>query len=406
MAKIALLGHGVVGGGVAELLLESAAQLSQKVGEELSLAAILELRDFSDLPYGSLFVKDFALIEADPSIGIVIECIGGARVAYDFVRRSLLAGKSVVTSNKELVAEKGAELLQIAREQGVILYFEASVGGGTPVIRPMHQCLAANRIVEIAGIVNGTTNYILTKMSRDGESFERALQQAFDIGYAEQSDYSADIDGLDACRKICILSSLAYGEHLYPSSVYTRGIRDVTAEDIAAAAANGYAVKLIARSELLPGGKVSAGVSPTFVHRDNQLANVADVYNGIVVRGDVLGDVMFYGQGAGRRPTASAVVADVIDIVKNQKCPRAIYWRDSDGHNAVDFRERESAHYLLLQSAERAAELFPGATPMASPGAHAALRTSPMSGLALEAAVARAEAAGVAVIARMPILDR
>jgi homoserine dehydrogenase len=259
----------------------------------------------------------------------VVEAMGGIGAAYDFTKRSLLKGKHVVTSNKELVAAHGVELLELADKMKVNYLFEASVGGGIPIIKGIDQCLSANEIIEIYGILNGTTNYILTKMVKDGSSFEHILKEAQQKGYAE-ADPTADVDGHDACRKICILSSLAFGFHVYPESVPTEGIRKVSAKDIEHSAALGRVIKLIGRTVILEDGKVFAYVSPHMVAKSNQLSGVEDVFNGIVVRGNAIGDVMFYGRGAGKLPTASAVVTDVMDTVRNCEQPIGIKWKEAD----------------------------------------------------------------------------
>ncbi len=290
------------------------------------------------------FVKNFDQIIEDPAIRVVVEVMGGLDPAYTYVKRCLQAGKSVVTSNKELVAAKGAELLQIARDTNANFLFEASVGGGIPIIRPMTQCLAANDVVEVAGILNGTTNYILTKMFREGDSFEHALAEAQRLGYAER-DPTADVEGGDACRKICILASLAYGKHVYPEQVHTEGITHVTAADVAYADAWGGVVKLIGEAHCIPTGQIQSIVCPMFVSRDSQLANVDDVFNGILVRGDVTGDVVFYGKGAGKLPTASAVVADVIDCIKHLKARKYLFWSEGSPDYVADYREAVRAFY-------------------------------------------------------------
>lgn len=314
MIKIAILGYGTVGSGVYEIVQKNAKSIKRKSGKEISVARILDLRDFEDHPQKELFTKNFDDILNDSTISVVVETIGGLEPAYRFTKSALLAGKSVVTSNKELVATHGTELLRIAREQNVNYLFEASVGGGIPIIRPLHGCLAANEITEIFGILNGTTNYILTKMIKDGESFEDALAQAQEKGYAERNP-EADVEGHDACRKICILASLAFGKAVDADKIHTEGITKITLADVRAAESLGYVIKLIGYTKS-ENGKAICRVSPMLVPDDNPLSGVEDVFNAIMVRGDSIGDVMFYGRGAGKLPTASAVVADVIDIVK------------------------------------------------------------------------------------------
>lgn len=318
MVNVAILGFGVVGSGVAELLTGVGEGLHQKADDLLNLKYILDVRDFPDSPFAPLFVKDFAVIEQDPEIDIVVETIGGATAALELTQRAMRAGKSVVTSNKEVVATRGEELMQLAKAQGVTYLFEASVGGGIPILRPLSQCMAANEILEICGILNGTTNYIFTKMIQDGLSFETALRQAQENGYAER-DPSADVEGWDTCRKICILASIAFGWHLKPEQVETTGITKVSLEDVAFAQSQGKKIKLLGRALRQPDGKVCAYVEPHLVDQKNPLAGVEDVFNAITVKGNATGDVMFYGKGAGKMPTASAVVADVIAIARQME---------------------------------------------------------------------------------------
>lgn len=347
MTKIAIMGHGVVGSGVAEVILQNHENISARAGQDLEIKYILDLRDFDNLPYSDKFIKDFNLIANDEEISIVAEVMGGIEPAYTYVKTCLLNGKSVVTSNKELVAAKGAELLQIARDKGVNFFFEASVGGGIPIIRPMHSCLAANKITEIAGILNGTTNFILTKMIREKMDFSAALKMAQELGYAERNP-DADVLGHDACRKICILASLAFGRHIYPDSVYTQGITEITLSDVETAGKLGYVIKLIGRAKE-ENGRVSIMVSPALVSKDSQLAGIDDVFNGILVRGNAIGDVVFYGRGAGKLPTASAVVADIIDAAKATANDRSLFWSDSKADFVEPFENVSSAFMLRLK---------------------------------------------------------
>lgn len=331
MAKIAIMGFGTVGSGVLEVCRKNAAAIARRAGEPVEVKYILDVRDFSDSPDAALFVKDLDVILADPEVRVVVETIGGTRFAYPYVRRCLESGRSVCTSNKEMVATYGAELLALAREHGAAFLFEASVGGGTPIITPMHQCLAANHISQIEGIVNGTTNFMLTKMKREGMSFEEALHLAQKLGYAETKDPGDDVDGRDACRKIAILASLACGHHVYPDNIPTRGIRELTALDVKAAESLECVIKLIAWYREEADGGLSAGVEPMLVPDSNQLAGVDDVFNAILVKGDMLGDVVFYGKGAGKLPTASAVVADVIDALKEGSAVHdSLFWQPAE----------------------------------------------------------------------------
>ena len=336
MIDIAIMGHGVVGSGVVEVLCHNSQSISKRAADEINIKYILDLRDFPDSPLADRFIKDFEVIVNDPDIKIVIECMGGLNPAYTFVKRCLEAGKSVVTSNKELIATKGQELLAIAKANNLNLLFEASVGGGIPIIRPIIQCLAANEISEIIGILNGTTNFILTKMIKEGMSFEDALEMAQKLGYAER-DPSADVDGIDACRKIAILSSLAFGTHVPPELINTEGIRNITLTDVKYAEKWGGVIKLIGRVVKREDGTVLPAVYPAFIPHFSQLSSVDDVFNAILVRGDAIGDVMFYGRGAGKLPTASAVVADVVDCVKHIKSRKYLYWEPARDGYVADF---------------------------------------------------------------------
>ena len=331
MAKIAILGFGTVGGGVLEVLRRNAASVSRRAGQPVEVKYILDIRDFSNHPDAALFVQSIDTILADPEIKVVVETIGGTKFAYPYVRKALESGRSVVTSNKEMVATYGAELLALAREHKVAFLFEASVGGGTPIITPMHQCLAANVISQVQGIVNGTTNFMLTKMAREEMGFEDALKIAQQLGYAETKDPGDDVDGPDACRKIAILASIAFGHHFYPKNIPTRGIRGITVADIAAAARLDCVIKLIAWAKRDETGRVTAAVEPMLVPKSIQLASVDDVFNAVLVKGDMLGDVVFYGKGAGKLPTASAVVADVIDALKHgAKIHDSLFWQPAE----------------------------------------------------------------------------
>ncbi|MDR2646665.1 MAG: homoserine dehydrogenase [Oscillospiraceae bacterium] len=333
---IAIMGYGVVGSGVALLLQKNYESIvARSMQSSLNLKYILDLLDFPGDPFESLIIHDFETILRDENIGIVVETMGGLNPAYDFVRRCLLAGKSVVTSNKELVATKGYDLLCVAKEHNVNFLFEASVGGGIPIIRPLTQCLAANEITEVAGILNGTTNFILTRMIENAMPFDHALRLAQNNGYAE-TDPTADIDGHDACRKICILAALSFGQHVYPEQVRTQGIAALTTDDVEAAGDFGYAVKLLGRAKRLPNGRISCSVAPTLVPRESMLANVRDVYNAILVRGNAIDDVIFYGRGAGKLPTASAVVADIIDCAKHTTRRRFFGWEAGGTHFVAD----------------------------------------------------------------------
>ncbi len=343
--KIAVLGYGVVGSGVVELMFKNAESIAKNAKEEIEVKYIVDIREFPDDPYAALFIKDFEQVLHDKEVETVVEVIGGLNPAYSFVKRSLTAGKSVVTSNKELVATYGHELLQLAKEKNVNFMFEASVGGGIPIIRPLSQCLAANRINRIYGILNGTTNYILSKMIADGDDFATALKKAQDHGYAEANP-AADIDGIDACRKIAILGSLAYGFHIDPNSVQTEGIRNLDLIDVNFAAAAGFAIKLLGVVSRKDDEKVHIIVAPFLVEKEANIAAVQGVFNEIVVEGDAVGETMFYGRGAGKLPTASAVVADVIDCCKHRVARKYLYWDKNQDNMVVDFKMEQSSFYV------------------------------------------------------------
>ena len=347
MINIAIMGYGTVGSGVAEIIVTHKESLAKRAKEEINIKYILDIREFPGDPLEEKFTKDFNDIINDDDIKVVVEVMGGLHPAYDFVKACLEKGKSVVTSNKELVAAKGAELLQIAQDKNVNFLFEASVGGGIPIIRPMSQCLAANEVVEVAGILNGTTNFILTKMIREQMSFEDALALAQKLGYAEK-DPTADVEGLDAVRKICILASLAYGKHVYPDNIHTEGISKITLADVAYASAWGGVIKLIGSVKKLDDGRIDIFVAPMILDSGSQLAGVDDVFNGIMVRGDSTGDVVFYGKGAGKMPTASAVVADVIDCIKHLKARKYLFWADSENEYVLPYDESVCSMYLRV----------------------------------------------------------
>lgn len=347
MVNIALLGHGVVGSGVVEVLTQNCESITKRAKERIEIKYILDKREFNDSKFAGKFTKNYSDILNDDDVKIVVEVMGGLSPAYEYVKEALLKGKSVVTSNKELVAEKGHDLLKIANEKNCNFLFEASVGGGIPIILPIHQCLAANEVIEIAGILNGTTNFILTKMIHDNVSFNEALKMAQELGYAER-DPSADIDGDDACRKICILASLAYGKHVYPESVHVVGIRNIDIKDVKYAKECDCVIKLIGRVKKLNDGKLEIEVEPMLVSNNSQLAGVEDVFNGILVRGDSTGDVVFYGKGAGKLPTASAVVADIIECIKHFDTRKYLFWDDSDEQYIKDYNEYETSLYVRV----------------------------------------------------------
>ena len=351
--KVAIMGYGTVGSGVAEVIDTHEDVISKRSGGiELEIAKILDLRDFPGDAHEQELTKDFIEILNDPEIKVVAETMGGINPAYDFTMKLLKAGKSVVTSNKELVDQKGLELLETAKESGTNYLFEASVGGGIPIIRPMSQCLAANHIEGIAGILNGTTNFILTKMIEDDMSFEDALKLAQKNGYAEK-DPTADIEGHDACRKVCILASLAFGKHVYPSQVETEGISNITLEDVSYIHSANGVIKLLGQIKYIDENNIAAFVSPAVVYNGSQLASVRDVFNAILVRGDAVGDVCFYGRGAGKLPTASAVVADMVDCAKHIDRRKVFGWGPGEEDYVVDYKTQlEMPFYVRAKLSE------------------------------------------------------
>ena len=331
MVSIAIMGHGVVGSGVAEILLTHKQKLFARLGEEIYIKKVLDLREFPDSPIADRFTKDFEEIINDLEIRVVVEVMGGLHPSYEFVSRCIKAGKSVVTSNKELVAAYGAELLALAKENNVNFLFEASV------------------------ILNGTTNFILTKMIEDGMQFADALKLAQELGFAEK-DPTADIEGHDACRKICILASLAFGKHVYPDSVHTEGITKITLEDVKYAEKFGCVIKLIGRVKKLKNNKIDIITAPMLVPLKSQLANIDNEFNGIMVRGDCTGDVVFYGKGAGKLPTASAVVADIVDCCQHLKKRRFLFWTDGNGSNIINVSESVFAMYVRVKGKDAIAK--------------------------------------------------
>lgn len=326
MINIALLGFGTVGGGVAEVITKNEKIISARLGDKINIKYILDLREFPSSPFADRIVHDFNTILNDPEVSIVAEMMGGVHPAADFSRAALDAGKSVVTSNKAVVAACGDELLALARKRGVRYLFEASVGGGIPIIRPLTDDLASNEINSVCGILNGTTNFILNEMSENGSDFDSVLKQAQEKGYAE-ADPTADVDGFDAARKIIILAALAYGKLMPLESISIRGIRSVTRADVTVAEQLGCRLKLIADVRLDADGRILATVAPRFVRTSCPLAYIDGVFNGVLVRGNMVGNAMFYGPGAGKLPTASAVVADIIDAAERKfAAPPRLDW--------------------------------------------------------------------------------
>lgn len=325
MIQAAVMGYGTIGSGVAEVLLTNQELIAKRAGEGIALKYVLDLRDFEGDPIQDKIVHDYHVIERDPEVKIVVETMGGVEPAYTFVKAMLEAGKHVATSNKALVADKGAELLAIAKEKNVNFFFEASVGGGIPIIRSLNSCLTADEIEEITGILNGTTNYMMTKMASEGLEFDDVLKDAQDLGYAEK-DPTADVEGYDACRKIAILTSLVCGQQVDFHDIHTEGITKISAADMKYAKQMGRAIKLLASSKKTKDGYL-AMVAPFLISPEHPLYMVNDVFNAVFVRGNVLGDAMFYGSGAGKLPTASAVVADMVEIAKHLCCNIRVEWK-------------------------------------------------------------------------------
>ena len=383
MIKFAILGYGVVGSGVAEVMAEQREKIARVVGEEVELKYILVRHPYPGDPNSNKMVMNFDVIENDPEVSVVAEVIGGVGDAYDYTKRALLAGKSVVSSNKELVATHGAELNGIAREKDVNYLFEGSVGGGIPILRPLTESLAANRIDEVFGILNGTTNYILTAMDVHGQSFEEALRKAQELGYAE-ADPTADVEGIDACRKTAILADLSFGWNMDPRAIPTRGITAITTADLELARALGYSIKLLGHAIRREDG-CCAFVEPHLIPQEHLLAAVSGVMNACVVRGSAVGEVMFYGPGAGKRPTASAVAADIIHAARNRN-----YRGDADlgrpGGVLAPAEELPSRWYVRAEARHEAVlDAFPGAQPIYGSTQECGFITAPMDRKSVEA---------------------
>ena len=353
MIQVAVMGYGTIGSGVVEVLEQNSGSIAKKAGEAIEVKYVLDLRDFPGNPIEKKLVKDYRIIANDPEVSAVVETMGGVEPAYTFVKTMLEAGKSVTTSNKALVADKGAELMRIAKEKGVSFLFEASVGGGIPIIRPLYNCLTADVIEEISGIVNGTTNYMMTKMMTDGSNFDEVLKDAQAKGYAEK-DPTADIEGYDACRKIAILTSEVSGKTVDFETIHTEGITKITAEDMKYAKAMGKSIKLIASSRKV-GDTYCAMVAPFLVPEGHPLFAVNDVFNAVFVHGNMLGDAMFYGSGAGKLPTASAVAADIVDIVKHKNKNIPICWSE-EKLELADYKTLENAFFVRTKASKEQVE--------------------------------------------------
>jgi homoserine dehydrogenase len=381
---VALLGFGVVGSGVAQVITENQDRIESATGRGADIRYILDLRDFPDSPFADRIVHDFNVIVSDPEVDVVIEMMGGSHPAYEFTRASIEAGKSVITSNKEVVANFGTELLALAVEHGVRYLFEASVGGGIPVLRPLAQDMAANRVKTIDGILNGTTNYILTRMVSGGVSFEAALAEAQEKGYAE-CDPSADVDGLDAARKIVILTAMATGLRVDPNIISAEGIRNITEADVAVAEKLNCTIKLIGHMERV-GERLSVWVAPCFVPRPyNPLSNIDDVFNGVLIDTDMLGQTMFYGRGAGKLPTAGAVVSDLVDIATHPfDAKTALRWTDADSAQTLP-EDEETCSVCLIYKGDMASVPTTGALQVVTTDTHTAVVWPAMTTAELDA---------------------
>lgn len=397
MIQIAILGLGTVGTGVARVVAENARQIERKLGEPLQVKTIL-VRRFKDGPYRQLMTDDFSRIEQDEDIRVVVETVGGVEAAYEYTKRALEAGKHVVTANKQLVAEHGCELLALARKKNVNYLFEASVGGGIPILHPLRECLAANRIEEVYGILNGTTNYILTRMVRTGAFFSDALREAQAKGYAE-ADPTADIEGIDAGRKTCILADLAFGHQVDPKDVPMEGISKLSLRDVKIAQRAGYRVKLLGRAVRLPGGGRTAYVAPHLIPEDRPLANVEDVFNAIVVRGNATGEVMFCGKGAGEMPTASACVADVMEALQASPRREETGWSPETA-GFEDPLELHTRYYFRIEGSLTDAAMAFGQVEVLSEDGETAFLTDRISGQE-----AIQQSGMLNVLARMRVLD-
>lgn len=350
MIKMAVIGFGNIGGGLVELVETNKEIIKKDLGTELEIKYIVDIRDFTGHPLEHKIVKDFNIVLNDPEVSIVAEMIGGSHPAFDFSLAALKAGKHVVSSNKEVVANFGEVLLAAAAENNVAYLFEASVGGAIPIIRPMRESLSSDNILAVNGILNGTTNYILTQMLVNGQSFDDALEKARELGYAEANP-SADVDGIDACRKICILAALAYGVVSPSDLVYTKGIREISKRDASDASKIGASIKLIGHAEKTADGKVLLCVCPRIIPSCNPLYAVSDVFNGIMVSGQAVGDLMFYGRGAGRIPTAGAVLADIVEVVKHMSTAQLppAKWVRGDETTLADVKSAPCKFYCRVE---------------------------------------------------------
>lgn len=391
MIKVALLGYGTIGSGVAEVLEKNKESIAKRAGDVIEVKYVLDLRDFPGDPVQEKIVHDFEVIRADEEVQIVVEAMGGVEPAYTFAKQALLAGKHFATSNKALVAKHGAELIALAKEKNLNFMFEASVGGGIPIIRPLNCCLTADIVEEISGILNGTTNYMMTKMSEEGSEFADVLKDAQQKGYAE-ADPTADIEGHDACRKIAILTSLVCGQQVDFEEIHTEGITKISATDIKYAKKLGRKIKLLA-SSYQRNGSYCAMVAPFMLDATHPLYSVNDVFNAVFVHGNMLGDAMFYGSGAGKLPTASAVVADIVDIARHKNENVPVEW-NAEKLELVDWRELKSRYFVRTTDGKEAVEAAFGPVEYVEAdgvSGEVAFVTAEMSGYDYEKAAAKAD---------------
>ncbi len=381
MIKIAVLGYGTIGSGVVEVLEKNRDTITRRAGEEISVKYILDLREFPGDPYEDRIVHDYEIIRSDPEVMVVVEAMGGVEPAHTFARDAILAGKHFATSNKALIAKYGPELISLAQERSLNCLFEASVGGGIPIIRPLNSCLTADVIEEVSGILNGTTNYMMTKMSEEGSEFDDVLKDAQAKGFAE-ADPTADIEGYDACRKIAILTSLICGKTVDFEDIPTEGISKITATDIRYATALGRKIKLIA-SSYRTGDSYCALVAPFLVDPSSPLHGVDGVFNAIFVKGNMLGDAMFYGSGAGKLPTASAVVADVVDIVRHKHVSITVQW-SPEKMELEDCRTLKYQYFVRTADSAKTVEAAFGPVTFVSSEGETAFITPVMDGFEFE----------------------
>ena len=405
MVHIAILGLGVVGSGTADLITQNKDLIKERFGEEVNIKYILDIKDKPESPYSDKIIHDYNVILEDPEVTVVAEVMGGSHPAFEFSMQALSKGKNVVTSNKEVVSNFGDQLLKAASDNNVSYLFEASVGGGIPVLRPLSTDLSANNIKEIVGILNGTTNYILTKMKKEGESFENALAEAQKNGYAEANP-SADIDGIDTCRKISILTAIAYGKLINPQNIHTEGIAGIRREDVEAIERRGACIKLLGKSVMTENKEVYVMTAPFVIGNENPLASVDDVFNAVTVKGDFVGDVTFYGRGAGAYPTASAVCGDIMNIISGATANLNIKpWQASDEMFMSDFSYFACERYLSFADTDKnAAQVIFGDVEMIQEGSEISFITGSITENEMSDKVMRLCSSGARLCAHIRVL--